>query len=74
MLDIKDAAPPNDTSALLALLLELSVANRLPAGAIDRIGQLKLTGKAKAAQKELLARSQAGVLSGQPSAPSKSHR
>jgi hypothetical protein len=57
ILDIKDAAPPNDTAALLALLLELSVANRLPPGALDRIGQLTLTGKAKAAQKELLARS-----------------
>lgn len=58
MLDIGEAAAPKDTGALLELLIELSVGNtlELPAGARARIARLKLTGKGKAAQKELLAR------------------
>jgi hypothetical protein len=58
ILDIGDAKPPKDTGALLELLLELVLANKLalPAGARDNIARFKLTGKARAAQKELLAR------------------
>ncbi|MES2320497.1 MAG: DUF6493 family protein [Pseudomonadota bacterium] len=58
ILDIGAAAPPKDTGALLVLLLELSLANSLalPPGALANIGRFSLTGKAKAAQKELLAR------------------
>lgn len=58
VLDMGDVTPPKDTGALLELLLELSVSSalELPAGARSRIALLKLTGKGKAAQKELLAR------------------
>ncbi len=58
ILDIGAAAPPKDTGALLELLLELSVGSgaELPSGARDKIGRLTMTGKGKAAQKELLAR------------------
>jgi hypothetical protein len=51
------AAPPKDTGALLELLLELALGNGLPLppAAVDSIGRLALTGKGKAAQRELMA-------------------
>jgi hypothetical protein len=60
MLDTGDAPPPKDTAGLLDLLLELVLSRGLglPAGARDAIAILPLTGKGKAAQKELLARLQ----------------
>lgn len=58
MLDSGAAAVPKDTGPLLELLLELLLVHglALPAGARERIARLPLTGKAKAAQKDLLAR------------------
>jgi hypothetical protein len=58
IVDIGAAGAPRDTAALLALLLDLRLEHRLtlPAAARDCVASLRLTGKAKAAQKELLAR------------------
>ncbi len=58
IVDIGEAEAPVDTGALLALLVELVVANglALPAGARDKIALLQVGGKGKAAQKALLAR------------------
>jgi hypothetical protein len=60
MLDTGPAPAPKETAALLDLLLELLLSRglSLPAGAREAIAGLRLTGKGKAAQKELLARLQ----------------
>ena len=58
ILQFGGADAPKDTVKLLELLLELSLANGLvlPAQTVQAITLLKLTGKGKLAQKDLLAR------------------
>lgn len=58
VLDSGEGAPPKDAGALLELLLELTLANGLvlPVATRDMVARLKLSGKGKAAQKDLLIR------------------
>lgn len=60
LIGFEGARPPKDTGALLELLHELAVANGLPVSPemVARIGRLALTGKARAAQRDGLARFQ----------------
>lgn len=58
ILQFGDVAAPKDTAKLLELLLEVALGSglALPPGAREAIARLKLTGKAKLAQGELLAK------------------